>query len=460
MTLATPPATKRPGALTPRPYRFPRFERRTIGNGIRLLVAPVRKMPLVTVCVVVDAGAVADLPDREGIAQLAGDLLLEGTATDSGADIAVKFERLGADVDVRTDWDACVVSITALRQHLEPSVRLLGSVLRAPSFPPHEVERLKSERLAELLRLRAEPRALADDMFAHVLYQDCSRYTRPLGGIERSVNATTVADVRRFYEARYRAQGVTLIVAGDVDVDDAERLAGAAFAEWTGSHPPAARTDDAPARRERALHLVAKPDAQQAELRIGHVGLSRPRPDYHAVAVMNAVLGGLFSSRINLNLREKHGYTYGAFSRFDWRRQAGPFMVSSAVQNEVVALAAKEVIGELERIRESEVSADELSLATSYLDGVFPIRYETTESIAEALVTLSVFGLPDDFHDTYCDRVRAITTRDVLAAARQYLHPDQLQLVVVGDTGKVRAQLEELSFGPPAVHDPTDDRAW
>lgn len=460
MTITAPPASNRPGALAPRPYRFPRFERRALGNGIKLVVAPVRKLPLATVAVVIEAGAVADLEGREGIADLTGKLLLEGTATDSGAVIAEKFERLGADVDVETGWDTCVVSLTALSDQLEPAIQLLGRVLRGPAFPAPEVERLKAEQLAELLQLRTEPRGLADDMFARVLYENGSRYTRPLGGIERSVNAITGADVRRFHEERYRPRGVTVIVAGDIDVATAERIVGAAFSEWSGSTASPASTADAPARRARALHVVTKPDAQQAELRVGHVGLPRKHPDYHAVVVMNAVLGGLFSSRINLNLREEHGYTYGAFSRFDWRRQAGPFVVSTAVQNEVTALAAKEVIDEIERIRGAEVSADELSLATSYLDGVFPIRYETTESIADALVTLTVFGLPDDFHDTYREKMRSVTTGNVLAAARQYLHPEHLQLVAVGDPEKVQAQLEGMAFGPLTIHDPTDDGSW
>lgn len=423
---------------------------------MQLIVAPVRRLPLATVCVVIEAGAVADLPGREGIAELTGDLLLEGTATDTGADLAEKFEQLGADMEVTTDWDVCVVSLTALSEHIESAVRLLGDVLRAPSFPEREVERLKTERLAELLRIRSEPRELADDMFARILYEKSSRFTRPVGGVKRSVAATTVADVRRFYDARYRAGGVSVVMAGDFEIDDAERLARAAFAAWSGSAPGQASATDTPARRGRALHLVSKPDAPQVELRVGHVGLPRKNPDYYGVVVMNAVLGGLFSSRINLSLRERHGYTYGAFSAFDWRRQAGPFTVSSAVQTEVAAMAATEVLGEIERIRTTEVDADELSLATSYLNGVFPIRYETTESIAATLVALTTFGLPDDFHDAYRERVRAITAADVLAAARKHLHPEKLQVLVVGDLDKVRGQMEGLGLGPATTYDPND----
>lgn len=449
----------RPRSLPPRSYRFPGFERRRLDNGMQLIVAPARKLPLATVSVVTDAGAVADAPGREGIAQLTAELLLEGTANDTGALLAEKFERLGAAVDAETDWDVSVVSLTALHEHLERAIRLLGDVLRVPSFPLREVERLKAERRAELLRLRTEPRGLADDMFARVLYSGASRFSRPVGGTETSVAAITQADVRRFYEDRYRAAGVTLVVAGDIEADEAERLARAAFDDWSGSAPAPVATLDTAARTDRAIHIVSKPDAQQTELRVGHIGLPRGHPDYYAAVVMNAVLGGLFSSRINLNLREAHGYTYGAYSRLEWRRQAGPFLVSTAVQTEVTARAAREVITEIDRIRSSEIADDELSLATSYLDGLFPIRYETTDSIAGALVNLTTFGLPDDFHDHYRERVRATTTGDVLRAAQTHLRPQALQMLVVGDASKVRGQLEALEFGPATLYDQANELA-
>jgi zinc protease len=331
-------------------------------------------------------------------------------------------------------------------------VTLLGEILRTPSFPQREVERLKSERLAELLQLRAEPRGLADEMFTRVLYARESRYALPEGGSEETVAAITRDDVVRFYRSRYSPRGMTLIIAGDISPDDAEDLANDTFGDWRGETPPLAKTSDEPARKKRALHIISKPDAAQSELRIGNVGLPRNHPDYYGAMVMNAVLGGLFSSRINLNLREAHGYTYGAFSNFDWRRQAGPFMVSTAVQSEVTAPAAREAIGEIERIRTEKVSPSELSLATSYLDGVFPIRYETTDTIAGALATLVEYDLPDDFYDTYRGLVRAVTTDQVLEVARAHLHPSELQMLVVGALDAVQASVETLGFGKATVY--------
>lgn len=441
-------ATARPVPLAPRPYHFPRFERRALRNGLQLVIAPVRKLPMVSVTALIEAGAACDERDREGVARLTADLLLEGTRRFGGAELTERFERLGASVVATTDWDGVEVTLTALTNQIAPAIALLAEVLRSPSFPEREVERLKAERQAELLQLRTEPRGLADEMFARALYEDGSRYSRPLGGTEATVAAITREDVQRFYGRWYHPASVTLIVAGDVDADTAERMASDSFSDWAGGAPGPVQASDRPARSTRAVHLVAKEDAPQSELRIGNVGLPRRHPDYFPAVVMNAVLGGLFSSRINLNLREQHGYTYGAFSMFDWRRQAGPFVVSTAVQSDVTAAAVTEVLAEIARIRESEVTDSELSLATSYLDGVFPIRYETTEAIAGALATLVSFGLPDDYFDTYRDRIRGVSTADILRVARAHLQPDALQVLVVGDVETIHAPLAALALGP------------
>jgi zinc protease len=204
------------------------------------------------------------------------------------------------------------------------------------------------------------------------------------------------------------------------------------------------------------MELIAKAEAAQAEIRLGHVGIPRKNPDYFPIVVMNSVLGGLFSSRINLNLREKHGYTYGASSYFDWRKNAGPFVVSTAVQSEVVGAAIRETLTEIDRMREEAISEEELSLATSYLAGVFPIRYETTGAIASALAALEVFELPDDFYDGYRDAIRAVSTTDVLEAARKYVDVNRLQIVVVGPKETVESQMEPLPFGDLSVREPIE----
>ena len=443
----------RPQPETPRPYSFPHFERRTLGNGMTLIVAPTHKLPVVSALAVIEAGAVCDPVGREGLAALTAAMLPEGTATMDGETLALRFERLGASVTTAADWDVATAGLTVTRPHLDDALALFADMLTAPSFPARELERLKAERMAELLQLRTEPRGLADEMMARFVYAPESRYARPEGGTPTSVAAIEGRDVGELYSARYRAGGTTLVIAGDVRVDDATKLAKDAFRGWSGGAPSPVRVVDAPTAAPRGVHIIAKTDAPQSELRLAHVGIPRLHPDYFRVVVMNAVLGGLFSSRINLNLRERNAFTYGAHSEFEWRRGAGPFVVSTAVASEVTAAAAREILSEIDRIRAEPISEEELTLATSYLSGVFPIRYETTAAIATAIANMVLYGLEDSYFDSYRSRIQAVTAKDVLEAARRHLDPGRLRLTVVGDATKIRLPLDELGAGMVTVHD-------
>ena len=445
--LAAPAAPPRPAAGAPRPYAFPAFERRTLPNGLRLVVAPIHKLPVVSVAAVVDAGAAADPPGQEGLAALTARALDEGTAAFDALALADRVERLGASLDAGADWDSAVVSLTTLAPKLEAAFEVLAEVLARPAFPEREVERLRQERLADLLHVRSDPGALADTAFAEAVYGTASRFGRPEGGGEAAVRGLTRDAVAAFHRARYTPAATTLVVAGDVTADAAERLVERTLGTWAGAAPAPAAADDRQAVSARRVHLVAKADAVQCELRVGHVGVPRSTPDYFPLVVMNSILGGLFNSRVNLNLRERHNYTYGARTGFDWRRSAGPFAAESAVASEHAAAAAREVLVEIDRMRGAPVAPEELSLATSYLDGVFPIRYETTSAVASALTALVIYGLPDDYFDAYRARVRAVTAEDVQRVARQHLRPEALQLVVAGPP-EVHAAFEALAFGP------------
>lgn len=458
-TSAASRAAPRPGATPPRSYHFPHFERRTLANGLQLIVAPVTKLPIATVVAVIDAGAGTESPGKEGVAALTARLLPEGAAGINGAALAEQFERIGASVESRADWDVTAVSLTALSTHLPEALALVRDLLRAPDFPEREVERLKDERLAELLQQRAEPRGLADEHFARALYATSARYALPTEGDATSVRALTRADVGAFYDARYRPAGTTLIFTGEVTMGQATALVEQLFGDWHGAKPLPVTAHVDRIQSGRLVRVVAKADAPQSELRVGHRGLMRTSADYFDVVVMNAVLGGLFSSRINLNLREAHGYTYGAFSSYDWRRGVGPFVVHTAVKSDVTGAAVQEILAEIERMRSAEIGPDELTLATSYLDGVFPIRYETTAAIAAALANLVIYDLPDDYYDTYRSRVRAVTTSSVLRAAQTHLHLDELRVVVVGDPTVIAAPIGEVTGIPADIVSPdTTDR--
>jgi zinc protease len=342
-----------------------------------------------------------------------------------------------------------------LSEHFGAAFQLLAEVIRSPALPGREIDRLRHERLAELLELRTEPRGLADERYAGLLFNPASRYSLPEDGPASTVSRLTEAQCRAWHAARFTPAATTVVVCGDVVVADTLRVVSAALGDWAGTAIPTADVDDSPASTTRTVHLIQRTDAPQTELRIGHVGLRRNQPDYFDVVVMNAILGGVFNSRINLNLREEHAYTYGAFSSFDWRRDAGAFTVSTAVATSVTADATREVLRELDRMRSGPPTDEELSLATSYLDGVFPIRFETTEAIASALAMQRILDLPDDYFDTYRDRIRAVTAEGVARAACAHLHVDTLQVLAVGDSDTIRPGLEALDIGP-VVDAPAD----
>jgi zinc protease len=444
--------TLRPKAGPPRNYRFPTFSDERLPSGIRLVVAPVSKLPVVTILVLVDAGSTSDPRGKEGVAALTAAALLEGSRRLDGAGLAEEFEKLGTSLESGADWDSAFFKVTVLSNKLKPAIDLLGEVMSTPLFPDREVERLKAERLAEILQLETEPRGLADEKFSEFLYADDSRYSKPDEGSADSVGSLTRFDVEDFYRSNYNSGSTTVVVAGDMPVDAIREWVSSAFRDWPTGASKKQSLSTKPRARERTAHIVHKPEAPQSELRVGHVGLPRNHPDFFSTLVMNAVLGGLFGSRINLNLREVHGYTYGASSYYDWRRGQGPFVISTAVESQVTAPALHEILLEVDRIRKEPVSREELSLAKDYLEGVFPIRYETTSAIASALATLAIYELPADYYDSYRQNVHAVTAASVLEAATSHLHPAELQTVIVGDAQLIRDSVAGLPLGQIVIH--------
>jgi zinc protease len=415
-------------------------------------VAPIPRLPIVSVRVLIDAGASVEDPEVAGVASLTTHSLAEGTAHREGAALAEAFERLGASLSVGASWDGIHAATTAMRDRFPSVLRLLAEVVLSPSFPEREVARLRDERLAELLEIRAEPRALADEMFEACLYAQGSRFTLPEAGSTLTVSGLSRGHVLDFYGRHFRPRATTIIVAGHVAADEVVGEVGEALSSWSIEQTNAQSGAPAAGPASPSVHIIHREGAPQTELRLGHIGVSRNHPDYFAIVLMNAILGGLFNSRINLNLRERHAFTYGASSTFEWRRSPGPFVISTAVATDVTSRAIREILTETNLMRSTAPAADELSLAVSYLDGVFPIRFETTEAIASALAALEIFHLPEDYYDTYRAHIRAVTADDVARAAREHLKPE-LHIVAVGDAERIGPELEALDVGPVEYFD-------
>jgi zinc protease len=322
----------------------------------------------------------------------------------------------------------------------------MSELLCAPRFPEDGVTRNRSEQAAERDQARRDPRQHADDMFARAAYARGARFALSEAGERASIAAFDRGVVEGFHRKHFVPERTCIVVVGAVTADDVLRRLDAALGSWRATaagSTAAPRAVDTPAPRD-AVRVVDRPGAPQTELRLGHVGLPRLHPDYFATVVMNSILGGLFNSRINMNLRERHGYTYGAFSAFHWRVQAGPFMIATAVQSDATGAAVQEILGEIERMRGIPVSQEELTLATNFLAGVFPIRYETTVAISAALAAMRVFGLPADYFNTYRDRIRSVGRDDVLAAAQRHVRPEDMHILALGDGAAIEAQLTGL----------------
>lgn len=443
-----PPA---PGAL--RPFDFPAISRLELSNGLPVYFAPSEGFGVVTMSVILDAGGVHDGNDRAGLASLTTSLLESGAAGRSAVQIADEIERLGLQLGTAASWDAAHVELTGLASTMRPGAAVVSDLIQRPSFPEAEVERIRNEQLAGIVQRRAEPRGLANEMAGRFIFADTSPFSRPLGGTTATVDGLTRSDVENFHSSRYSPGAGAVIVAGDLAADEAQRLAETAFGGWAGPRTEPIAPDTTARFGDTRVVLVDRPGAVQSELRVGHLGVARDTPDFFQIIVMNAILGGAFSSRLNMNLRERHGFTYGVSSSFVMRRQPGPFLVSTAVQTEVTAAALTEVFTELRRIREAPVAPEELIDARSYLAGTFPLRLQTTDGLASRLAELAVNRLPLDYFDDYRDRILAVTGEEVLGAATDHLRPESATVVVVGDASAIRPAVEALDLGPIMVVD-------
>ena len=461
-------ASVRPVPGPTRPYEFPAVQRSALANGVRLVVAPMPRLPIVTVFALVEAGAVHDARGAEGTAVLTARTMLEGAGALDGPALTDRLEGLGTTLIGTADWDSSSLRCTATTSRLGEVFSLFTDVLRTPSFPAADVARRRDERLADLVQELAEPRGLADERFSGLLYDRSARFARGAAGTTRSVGTLEAERVRAFHAAQYTPKATTLIFVGDVTPAQVQALAERALGAWesgavSGFSAPnsAGIASDLAAQAVRRTVIIDKPGAPQTELRVGHVGVPRSHPDHLAVVVMNAILGGLFSSRINLNLRERHAFTYGASSAFEWRRAAGPFVVSTAVKSEVTGRAMEEILREIDGMRAAPPSQSEVELATEYLAGVFPIRYETTSAVAGALAAAKLFALPEDWFSNYRARVRAITPAEVHAAASRHLDPSRLLALAVGDASLIAEPLRDLGIGAVVTrasgYDPSED---
>jgi len=443
-----PPRLPSPPAL-----HLPPVQTARLPNGLEIAVVEKHEVPVVDVSLLIGAGSLRDPADLPGLATFTAAVLQEGAGNRNSLEIADEVGYLGARLFTGASYDAATISLHVPKRQVGPALDLLADVVLRPTFPDSEISRQRDLRRSQILQQRDQPVAMANIAFSAIVYGGAHPYGRPLNGTEVSTASLNRDRVAQFYQAYFRPNNARILVVGDVTLPEAQALLAARFAGWAAGDVPAVEDTPAPDPAPRTIYLVDKPGAAQSVFRIGEVAVRRTTPDYFALTVLNTILGGSFTSRLNQNLRETHGYTYGANSQFAMRRMPGPFLATSSVVTAKTDSSLIEFMKELRRIRDDTVPSAELAKAKAYITLGLPSEFETTAGAAAQFRELLLYGLPLDYFTNYIPRIDAVTAADVQRVARQYLDPDHFAIVVVGDRSQIASGLEALHEGPIVLRD-------
>ncbi|HKB13824.1 MAG TPA: pitrilysin family protein [Vicinamibacterales bacterium] len=443
-----PDRTHPPQPGPPAPLRLPAIQKQKLSNGLPVWIVETHKVPVAQVNLVVFSGTANDPPGKFGIASFAAAMLEEGAASRSALEIADAIDYLGADLGASTSSDYSAVRLHVPVARVADALPIMADVALRPTFPRDELDRQRQQRLTSVLQARDDPPTIAAIAFARVLYGKSHRYGTPQMGTAETIRTFTADDLRGFYASTFRPESSTLLAIGDFQGATVVPLLERQFGSWKSSGAAAAeKMPPVEPIAARQIVLIDKPGAPQSQIRIGAVGVPRATPDYFPLIVMNTVLGGSFTSRLNNNLREVHGYAYGAGSGFDMRLDAGPFTASAGVQTDKTAEALKEFFNELNGMLKP-VPADELARAKNYVALRYPSAFETTGDISRRLEDALVYHLPDDYFSKYVENIQAVTVADAQRVAQKYLHPDRMAVVVVGDVKTIEPGIRALNLGP------------
>jgi zinc protease len=429
-----------------------------LGNGLNVFLVEQHSLPIVSANVMILSGSDQNPPDQPGLASFTAEMLDEGTGKRSPLEIAADADQIGSSLSTGSSTDYSFVAARTLKKNVDAAFALVSDILLNPAFAPGEIERIRHDRCTHILQQKDSPNVLAIKVFFDAIYGSSHPYGYMDIGTEESNQAISRDLLLNFYQAGYFAPNSALVVAGDITEAELGALAEKHFGGWKAAGSmrpiPAAIGKTAP-----RVVIVDRPEAPQTVLRIGHLGVARSSPDYVVLDVMNTVLGGLFSSRINLNLREQHGFTYGASSAFVFRRGAGPFLIGTSVRTDVTAPAVTEILREIERMRESDVTSMELATAKDSMARSLPGQFETSPDSASSIGQLFVHNLPLDYYHGLPERIQGISAAAVRHVAQQYLKPRETVIVAVGDRRKIEPELEKLNLGPIEIRDPSGNPA-
>jgi zinc protease len=411
---------------------FPKYEEFALAGGTPVYLVENHTQPYVSIAIYITSGASLDLPQTQGLASVTSEMMTKGTKSRAALKIAEEIDFVGGSLSSNAGWDASTVSTSVLKRYLPIASDLLCDILQNAAFAEEELDRIKLQRIAGIKHAKSDAGYLADTLFAKMVF-GTHPYSFEAGGTETSVAALTPGHLKNFYSEHFSAKNAFVIAAGDLTALELQDIFNERLASWNTNEKKQVASGDVGIQKGNIVGLVKKEGAVQSAIRLGHLGISRSDPDYIPAYVMNVLLGGYFNSRINANLREKNGFTYGARSYFDSRKQTGAFLVSTEVRTEVTVRALEEILVEVKKIREEMVSDDELTMVKNYIIGNFPVSIETPQQAAGRLAMLPLYGLEHGYYDTFRDKVAALTKADILRAAETYLHPDAVTISISGD---------------------------
>lgn len=436
------------------PVAMPDVQVRTLTNGLKLWVVETSELPTINAVLTFSAGSAQD-GNLPGLAAVTAELLDDGAGGRDALQFARAVDLLGIGLGAFASEERVSVSLSTLTRTADSAFALMGDLVMRPTFATEEIERERKSRLQSLRQQQDQASTVATLTFNELVYGSAHPYGRPSTGTPEAVGRISRDDIHGYYSTWIRPNNAVLVMVGDISPDAAEALAQHTFGKWErGTMPASAKT--APSRPEArtatGVFLVDKPGAAQSEIRIGHAGVPRTSRDYYPLQVMNALLGGQFTSRINLNLREDKGFTYGARSGFSYNRGPGPFVASAGVFTAKTDSSLIEFMKELRDIRGSRPATEaEVSFARGSLVQSYPRMIETNSGVASRLAELAFFGLPPAELARYPEAIEAVTTADVARVAKEYLHPDNAVIVVVGDLATIRSGIEALHLGPVTI---------
>lgn len=422
--------TRPPQPGPPKDVAFPDYFETALPNGMKLIVYERHEFPTVTVSLVARGGTACD-GATPGLASMTSELLTKGAGGRDAVRLAEDIESLGGSLAAGAGWDSSNAGVTILSRHFGEAMDILADVVRRPTFPADELDAAREKRIAAIMQRKANPSTLALNRFHQAVYGK-HPYASPQEGTEDSIRALERDAMAAFHHTIFQPANTFLIAVGDTDPAWMTDMCTRLYGDWSND-VPVPDAVPAPAMNEGiAVHVVDRPSAVQSSIVVGHVGIDRRNPDYIPVTVMNTLFGGYFGARLNMNLREQKGYTYGAHSRFDGRMAAGPFSAGADVRNDVTDAAIEEILKEMQRLRDEDVSTEELANVQRYITGSFPLQIETPLHVAQRIVSIEMFQLGKTYYNTYNSRVMAVTPDDIRRVARTYLHPDNARIVAAG----------------------------